>query len=187
MPNRPSEITWEVMVDWDAINWAAEPDFSEDIDDISDDVNFNGWTRGKEIEEGNAPSGTHEIKLKAGLCDKYSIYNVSSPLHDKIRPWLPIRIRAIHDSITYPVFAGFISSIKVDPSPDKQAVYIYITDGTDLIARQLITQDFDTREQMSDGEAIGKILDAAGWSLTRRNLDTNGGDDLLNYPQTGEY
>lgn len=186
MPDRPSEIEWEVMVDWDATDWAADPDFSEDIDDISEDVNFNGWQRGKDTEEGNAPSGIHEIRIKAGLHAKYSIYNTSSPLYGKIRPWLPIRIRAIHDENTYPVFKGFISSIKVDPHPDKQEVYFYVTDGTDLLARQLITQDYDNREQMSDGEAINKVLDAAGWSSTQRDIDTSGGD-ILNYPLTGVY
>jgi len=31
-------ITYEYMVDWDAVDWRATPDFSEAIDDISDYV-----------------------------------------------------------------------------------------------------------------------------------------------------
>lgn len=187
MPNRPSEITWEVMVDWDSTDWSAEPDFSEDIDDISDDVIYDGWFRGKNLEEGNAPAGTFDLRIKPGLHEKYSLYNSSSPLYGKIRPWLPIRIRAIHNSITYAVFRGFISSLKVNPRPDKQQSYMYITDGSDLLARQLVTQDFNNREKMSDGDAVGKVLDAAGWSATQRDVDNDGGDDLVNYPQTGVY
>ena len=185
--DRPSEITWEVMVDWDATDWAVTPDFTQAIDDISADINFSGWQRGKNTEEGNAPAGTHEIKLTPGLHQKYSIYYVPSPLHNKIRPWLPIRIRAMHDGNTYNVFSGFISSIKVDPHPSKQMVYIYVTDGSDLMARQLITQDYDTRTQMSDGEAVERVLDSAGWDPLKRNIDIDGGGDLLQYPQTGEY
>jgi hypothetical protein len=175
------------MVDWDATDWAATPDFSDAIDDISEDVNFNGWTRGEDTDEGNSPAGTHTLHLKPGLHAKYSLYNAGGELYGKLRPWLPIRIRATHNSVTYTVFTGYIDSIKVNPSPGVQSVEITVTDGADLLARQLITQDYDNRESMSDGDAVNAILDAAGWSSTQRNIDTDGGDDLLNYPQTGVY
>jgi hypothetical protein len=187
MPDRPSEITWEVMVDWNATDWTATPDFSQAIDDISEDVNFNGWTRGEDTDAGNSPAGTHTLRLKPGLHAKYSLYNAASTLYGLIRPWLPVRIRAIHNLTTYAIFAGFIDEVAVDPAPDRQSVTITITDGADLLARQLITQDFDTRTSMSDGAAIGKVLDAAGWSSSQRNIDTDGGADLLNYPETGVY
>jgi hypothetical protein len=181
-----SSISYEVMVDWDATNWAHDPVFSGD-DDISDDVSYIETVRGKETEEGNAPAATLQIRLKAGLCADYSPYNVASPYYDRIRPWLTVRIRATHNAVEYPVFFGFISSIKVDPRPDRQTVILYVTDGTDLLARQMITQDPEDTDSISDGEAIERVLDAAGWSPTRRNIDTNGGDDLLNYPATHPY
>ncbi|MCJ7669564.1 MAG: hypothetical protein MUO61_03485 [Dehalococcoidia bacterium] len=181
-----SAITYEVMIDWDATNWADDPVFSGD-DDISDDVAYIEIVRGKETEEGNAPAATLQIRLKAGLCADYSPYNITSPYHDRIRPWLPVRIKATHNAVVYPVYFGFISSIKIDPRPDRQTVTLYVTDGTDLLARQMVTQDPEHRTKVSDGDAIERILDAAGWSTVRRNIDKDGGDDLFNYPNTYNY
>lgn len=182
-------MTYEVCVDWDAIDWAAEPDFSEDYDTISGDVdtdgtNFISWNRGKEREPGNAPAATLELKMKPGLHEKYSPWAVGSP----VRPWLPIRVRALIEGFDpIPVYAGFISRITINPHRNVQSVSLYCTDGTDLLARQMITQDPEDKELMSDGAAIGLILDAAGWSSTRRDIATDGGDDLLGYPATYAY
>jgi hypothetical protein len=179
-------IVHEVMVDWDATDWGADPTFAGD-DDISDDVFDMRILRGKESEEGNAPAATLELRIKADLVSKYSPVNAASPLHDRIRPWLPIRVQTTHDGTTYPVYFGFISSIRIDPNGDNPSISLYCTDGTDLLARQMITQDWDNRTPMSDGAAIGLIADAAGWSITRRAIDTDGGSNLLNYPSVYVY
>lgn len=179
-------ITYELMVDWEATDWNATPDFTQDIDDISADLQHIGIDRGQNREEGNSPAATLELQLKPGLVSKYSPYNTGSVLYPYVRPWLPVRIRATHNSVTYPKFAGWISRIAINPHKDIQSVYLYVTDGADLLARQLVTQDYDTRAQMSDGAAVGTILDAAGWNASKRTLGS-GGDDLLNYPAVGVY
>lgn len=190
------KIIYEICIDWDADNWTAEPDFSEEYDQISGDVdtdsiNFLGWVRGKQREEGNAPAATLPIRMKPGLCQKYSPFTTGI-LEGKVRPWLPVRVRitAIGNLELYeplPVFAGFISRISINPHPDVQSVLFDCTDGTDLLARQLVTQDPADKELCSDGDAMDKILDAAGWSPTRRDIDKDGGDDLLGYPRTYDY
>ena len=179
-------VVHEIMIDWDATDWAADPTFSDD-DDISDDVLDMRIVRGKETEEGNAPAATLELRIRPDLVLKYSPFNAAGPLYERIRPWLPVRVRTVHDGTTYPVYFGFISSIQIDPSGDNPSVSLYCTDGTDLLARQMITQDWDNRTPMSDGAAIGLIADAAGWSATRRDIDTDGGADLLNYPGIQVY
>ena len=105
------DIKWEVMVDWDATDWAAEPDFTQDYDEISGDVaddgiNFIGYHRGKEREAGNAPAATLEITMTPALCDKYSPFTTGD-LAGKIRPWLPVRVRAQHNAIWYNIFFRF--------------------------------------------------------------------------------
>lgn len=184
-------IIFELCVDWDAVDWAADPDFSEDYDNISGDVDADGfaylsWQRGKEKEEGNAPAGTLEVRLKQGLVEKYSPFT-DGVLAGKVRPWLPVRLRVFRNSIYVPVYAGFISSIRIDPLIGFETVLLYCTDGTDLLARQIETQDPANRTIMSDGVAIGRILDAAGWSVSRRNIDLDGGDSLLGFPATTEF
>jgi hypothetical protein len=181
----PSVITWEVMIDWDATDWAATPDFSEGYDDISADVKSVRWVRGKDVEAGNAPASTLEIRITPGLCSYYSP-ETSDTLSGLIRPWLPIRVRTT-GTFTHNIFFGYISKIAINPHTEVQSVYLYCTDGIDLLARQLITQDWDTRTSMSDGDAITAIADVAGWSATRRDIDVDGGADLLNYPSVHVY
>jgi len=185
-------MTFEVFVDWDATNWADAPDFSESYDDISGDVDLGGvcgldWNRGKQIEEGNAPAATLTISLRKGLCQRYSPFTTDADLAGKIRPWLPVRVRAYHLGAFVAVYFGFISSININPAPGVESVTFYCTDGTDLLARQLITQDPEDKEICSDGQAMHKILDAAGWSRDRRDIDMDGGSDLLAYPQSSAY
>lgn len=185
-------ITFEVCVDFDAIDWAATPDFSESYDDISGDVDLGGivgldWDRGKQKEDGNAPAGTLTIKLRKGLCQRYSPFTTDADLTGKIRPWLPIRVRAYHLAAYTTVYTGFIERISINPALAVQSVVFYCTDGIDLLARQIITQDPDDKEICSDGEAIHKVLDAGGWPRSKRAIDVDGGDDLLAYPQSTAY
>ena len=185
-------MNFEVCIDFDATNWAATPDFSESYDNISEDVDINGivglsWFRGEEIEEGNAPAATLTVNLRKGLCQKYSPFTTDADLTGKIRPWLPIRVRAYHLGAYTTEYTGFIARISYDPDLAIQSVVFYCTDGTDLLARQLITQDPNDKETCSDGGAIHKILDAGGWPRTKRNIDVDGGDELLNYPTSTAY
>jgi len=179
-------ITYEYMVDWDAVDWRATPDFSEAIDDISDYVKPMNIDRGKDNELGNAPAGTLTITLKNGD-NRFSACYAASPLFGKIRPWLPVRVRATVVGVaTHVVYTGFISKISVNPHINVQEAYLYCTDGMDLLARQVVTQDGNTRTTTSDGGAFNKVLDASGWPSTKRAVDTDGGQ-IINYPATVEF
>jgi hypothetical protein len=179
-------MKYEVCVDWDATNWADVPDFSQDYDNISGDLaedsaNYIDWSRGKEQEQGNAPAGILNLKMKPGLCEKYSPWT-TGVLAGKVRPWLPIRVRACIDGLDpIPVYAGFISKITLNPHKNVQSVQFYCTDGTDLLARQVVTQDSSNKTACSGGQAVNKILDAAGWSSGKRNIDESGGNEIA-YP-----
>jgi len=183
-------LQYEVCVDWDATNWAATPDFSQPYDNITNDldpdVNAISIERGKEWEEGLSPAATMEVRMRPGLVEKYSPFT-TGVLQGKIRPMLPIRLRIKHNDQWRPQFFGFITRISVNPVVGKERVILYCTDGTDLLARQIITQDFRNKARMSDGEAVEKVLDAAGWSTERRDIDKDGGDELLSYPACHPY
>jgi hypothetical protein len=179
-------IEYEIMVDWDSEQWSDTPTFAGD-DDISNDVAYMDLNRGKEKEEGNSPASYLQIKMKAGLHQKYCIYNPASSLYERLRIWLPVRVRARYDGINWkPVFFGYISSIKVNPNPNKQEVILYITDGLDLLARQIIKQNDEEKTAMSPGDAINQIANAAGWSASRRTVDTAEAA-MISYPETGVY
>lgn len=179
-------ITYEVKVDWDAADWLVTPDFSEAIDDISSYVKSVYTDRGKKVELGNAPAGTLDITLN-NSDKRFSPLNASSPLYDKMRPWLPVRVRAIvtgGEAITF--YAGFISRISVNPHPDVQEAYLYCTDGMDLLARNMVAVNKSDRSMVTDGAAIGYILDGAGWPAGKRSIDVDAGA-IVNYPTTTEY
>lgn len=182
----PLAVTHEIMVDWDMTDWSATPAFAGD-DDISDDVMEVRWIRGKETEEGNAPAATLELRIQPDHILKYSPCNAGSVLAGKLLPWRVVRVRSSHNAIVYNEFFGFISGISVDPHPDHPQVSIYCTDGVDLLARQTLTQDQENIIPMSDGAAVASILDAAGWSAARRDIDVDGGVGLLGYPAVTEY
>lgn len=178
-------VTYEMMVDWDATNWLDTPDFSEDIDDITGYVKTYRTNRGKDKELGNCPAGI--LSLTLNNADKrFSPPYSSSPLYEKMRPWLPVRLRATINGDTQTVYTGFISRISVNPSIKKREAYLYCTDGTDLLARNMVTQDKNTRTAITDGGAIGRILDATGWPSSKRSIDEEGGN-IVECPSTTEF
>jgi len=180
-------VTWSVHIDFDCADWQGTHDFTTSGDDISAYIAGVTIYRGKEIEAGNSPAGTCELAIKPGNCALFSPENEESAYYGKLRPWLPVRVRAYYNSTYYSIFYGYISRIAINPHLDSQTVYIYVTDGMDLLARQAITQDYDNRTTMSDGAAISAVLNAAGWPAGKRSIDTSGGSDLFSYPQTGVY
>jgi len=176
----------ELKVDWEATDWTVAPDYSQDIDDISDYLMEYDIDRGQKVEQGNAPAGVATFTLN-NSDGRFSPTNSSSPLYGYIRPWLPIRLRATVNASTYTVYTGFISRILCFPSSRKQIAMFYCTDGMDLLARNMVTQDESTTSTATtDGDAVGYVLDAAGWPALRRNLATDGGN-IANYPLTVEY
>ncbi len=179
-------ITYEVKVDWDATNWMATPDFSDGIDDISNYIKKLFVDRGKNVGLGNIPSGVVEITLD-NQDRRFTPTYSSSPLYGKMRPWLPIRVRATvtgGSAITF--YTGFISRISVNSHINVKEAYLYCTDGMDLLARNMVTTEKTTRGMVTDGAAVGHILDAAGWPSGKRSIDTDT-NAAVNYPSVTEY
>lgn len=56
----------------------------------------------------------------------------------------------------------------------------------DVLAKQIVAQNMDTKVVKSDGEAVVEVLDAAGWSAARRTVDLTGGD-IIRMPDTFDY
>lgn len=178
--------TREIMVDWDATDWTAIPDFSEAIDDITRFVKRIFPDRGKKVSLGNYPAGTLDVILN-NADKRFSPPYAAGPLFGKIRPWLPIRVRyTVTGGSAETVFTGFISKIKINPHLDVQEAYLYCTDGMDLLARQMIALDTGERSMITDGAAVNAILDAAGWPADKRAIDLDT-PPIVNYPATGEY
>lgn len=179
-------ITYEIHVDWDATDWTAIPDFSQAIDDITRFVTNHYIDRGKKVELGNVPAGTLDLTLN-NEDKRFSPTYAAGPLFGKIRPWLPVRVRGtITGGAAIIFYAGFISKISVNPHLEVQEAYLYCTDGMDLLARNMVSVDKGNRSMVTDGAAVGYILDGAGWPASKRSIDIDTGA-IVNYPQTTEY
>ncbi len=179
-------ITYELMIDWDAVDWRITPDFSEGIDDISSYLKSYYLDRGKKVEEGNIPAGTLDITLK-NSDKRFTPTYAAGPLFGKIRPWLPVRFRATvtgGGAITF--WTGFISRISIDPYLDIQEAYFYCTDGADLLARNMVSVNKGERTTITDGAAVGRVLDGAGWPAGKRSIDVDT-PAIVEYGTTTEF
>jgi len=98
-----------------------------------------------------------------------------------------VRVRAIVSGGALTTFyAGFISRISVNPHKGVQEAYLYCTDGMDLLARNMVAVNKSDRSMVTDGAAIGYVLDGAGWPASKRSIDVDTGA-IVNYPSTMEY
>ena len=162
-------VIYEVTIDWDCIDWAGAHDFSDPpeartYDDISSYVSRNKpfrIARNKKPDDWVYPAATLELTLNNESRIFYPT-NSESPLHGKIRPWLPIRIIATHNDVPYPLYYGYLCGLICHPIIDKRHVYLYATDGIDVLAKAIMIQDMDDKTVMADGEAVDLLLDK-GW------------------------
>jgi len=185
--------TFDVRVDWDCADWAGVHDFSDPpeartYDDISGYVSRTKPPRiakNKKPDDWVYPAATLELILNNESKIFYPT-NSESVLFGKIHIWLPIRIIATHLTIEYPLYYGFINKLICYPFKDKKHVYLYATDGIDVMAKAIVIQDMDDPTIMSDGESVDLLATAGGWSADRRSIDMTGGD-IINHPDTFVY
>jgi len=180
-------LTYEVCIDWNCADWAGVHDFTGEYDNISAYVKpgFPKITGNAKRDDFVYPARSCELQLEnsSGI---FFNNNEGSPLHNLIRPWLPVRVRAILNDTPYPRFYGYINRLRYYPIKDKQTAYLYATDGSDLLAKTIVVQDLDDKIIKTDGEAVDDILTAGGWAATRRVIDLDGGD-IVNFPDTFAY
>jgi hypothetical protein len=158
------------------VDWDNDGDFLDANEDITGNVKSIHFSRGKSDELGNAEVGQLSITLNNadGL---YTPSNSGSALYGNLLPKRPIRITATHLAVTYNLFYGFIEEIIPHPHLTEQDCIITATDGLDFLSRH----DMSTAlyKDTLTGTIHGYILDDAGWSATKRTLDT--GQDTVPY------
>ena len=182
----------KLYIDWDCTNWAGSHDFSQSYDDISADVTKIRISRTFDRQNLTYPAATLEITLK-NENGQYYPTNQSSPLYPKIRIWLPVKLQIAWTHLvsgtpqtdTYDRYYGYLNRILCYPKKTGY-VYFYATDGSDLLGKSIVVQNMDSTTILTDGAAIGTVLNAAGWNADRRNIDLSGGD-ITNWPDTYEF
>ena len=172
-----AKATIGVLVDWD-----NDGNYGNAHSDITSDVIDVSWSRGRDYASqlsGNSVSGklTAVIHNTSG---KYSPNNTSSALTGKIEPGLRIRLNAGTGSFPYtfpilfndtPHFVGRLEEIRPEPSSKGAKRAKLVAYGT-LGFLNDFKIDLATQTSVRTDQAIGAILDDAGWPATDRSLAT---------------
>lgn len=153
--------------------------FSGTYDDVSAETRSLSIKRGRDDSLDAMAAGEATIVLK-DTTGKFNPKNPTSVLAGQLLPMRPVRIRATLSAVTYGLFWGFVRSIEHHPEDRETTVacvdlLLWLSRVTPIIAATGAT---------TTGAAIGKVLDAVGWSdPTLRDLDD--GDSIPDFSADG--
>lgn len=139
-------------------------------DDISSPVRHINTHRGRNHELDRVETGRARVRL-ANSTRAFDSTNTASPYHPFIRPATPIRIRAIWDGVTYPIFYGYAEGWPQrwtrGPAGDS-FVELDLIDGLAFLAQANVAI---ARPQETSGARVAAVLDAVGWPTNMRSID----------------
>jgi len=162
--------TYQVLVDW-----AGDGSFGGVGDDVT--ARTLGSRHAVSIQGGrNSPSravddcsaGEAQFVLQNSSRD-YSPENGSSPLAGLLGPGREVAVRATFGTSVYNLFRGNLDDYTVRPSLGDRSVELTCLDGLGRLAQ--VTISTPLYRGVSTGQAIGYVLDVAGWPAGLRDLD----------------
>ena len=141
--------------------------------DVSNQVDKLSTKRGRDAQADKFQTGQLSLRIVDQNGD-FNPQNTASPYYGYLDPMRKIQITATWQSVTYPIFSGFITGYSTTtPKFTGDIVYTTITavDAFRLAQNaQISTVTGATAGQLS-GARIGKILDAISWPATMRDID----------------
>lgn len=153
-----------------SVDWAGDGTFTAPGDNITSRVFDRGTPLrvqyGRETARTYSPltGGRGQFELNNSSRD-YSPENASSMLAGNVRPGRPVRMRATLSGVTYVLVRGFLDDFEVLPKTGQKCVQITLVDAlTQLRETHLSTPVY---RGVRTGEAVGYLLDAAGWTAGR--------------------
>ena len=150
---------------------SASPAITVDVSSQVDSVKTN---RGRTALADVFQTGTMSLRIIDQNGD-FNPMNPSSPYYNLLNPMRKVQITATYDTVTYPIFAGYITSYSTTTPKDVgDVVYttIQAVDGFRLAQNAQISTVVDATAGQSTGTRIGKILNAIGWPSGMRDIDT---------------
>lgn len=155
------------------------------IVDVSDVVNSVNVRRGRSATADEFQTGTMTLRIVDQNGD-FNPQNASSPYYTYLTPMRKVSISATYNSVTYPMFSGFITSYTTTtPKNANDVVYTDITavDASRLAQNaQISTVTGATAGDLS-GTRINQILNTISWPASMRDVDP-GLQTLQNDPGT---
>jgi len=143
------------------------------IVDVSDVINSITTQRGRNALADQFQPGTMTLRI-VDQNGNFNPQNTSSPYYTYLTPMKKVQITATYSGVTYPIFAGFITSyVTTYPKEGDQIAYTTITavDAFQLANNaQISTVTGATAGDLS-GTRINQILDQISWPATMRDVD----------------
>ena len=143
------------------------------IVDVSDRVNMVQTTRGRTALSDQFQTGTMTLRIVDQNGD-FNPQNPGSPYYELLTPMKKVIITATYSSVTYPIFAGFITSyVNTQPKDATEVAYttIQAVDAYRLAQNaQISTVTSATAGDLS-GTRINQILDQISWPSSARDVD----------------
>jgi hypothetical protein len=148
-------------------------DGSAVIVDVSNQVDKVDTIRGRNAQADQFQTGQLSLRIVDQNGD-FNPQNVSGPYYGLLNPMRKVQITATWNSITYPIFSGFITGYSTTtPKFTGDIVYTTITavDAFRLAQNAQISTVTDSGAGQLSGTRINKILDQIGWPASMRDID----------------
>ena len=144
------------------------------IVDVSNQVNRIETNRGRTALSDQFQTGALTLRIVDQNGD-FNPQNVTGPYYNLLTPMKKVQITATFNSVTYPIFSGFITSyVTTYPGESAEDVAITTIQAVDAFrlaqVAQISTVTDATAGQLS-GTRINKILDEIDWPTSQRDID----------------
>jgi hypothetical protein len=154
-----------------SVNTLSGPTLVVDVSNLLDSITTN---RGRNAQADQFQTGTMSMRL-IDQNGYFNPQNTNSPYYGLLSPMRKVTVGANFNGVDYDIFAGFITSYTTTtPKNATDVVYTTITavDGFRLAQNAHITTVAGSSAGQLSGARINNILDAIGWPLTQRDIDT---------------
>lgn len=143
------------------------------IVDVSSQVNRIETNRGRTALSDEFQTGSLTLRITDQNGD-FNPQNPASPYYNLLTPMKKVQITATYGSVTYPIFAGFITSYVTTYPDDGEGVAITTIQAVDAFRlaqlAQISTVAGTSAGQLS-GARINNILDQISWPTSQRDID----------------
>jgi hypothetical protein len=156
------------------VDWAANGTFADGGDDVTARV-LDGRTPvsmqyGRDQSRALSPGQPGQARFELDNRSRdYSPENASSSLAGKVLPGREVRIDAINGGTTTSLYRGNLDDFTLKPDLTERSIDVSCLDGLGRLRGTTISTSM--YQGLRTGEAVHKLLDAAGWPTTLRDID----------------
>ena len=144
------------------------------IVDVSNQVNRIETNRGRTALSDQFQTGTLTLRIVDQNGD-FNPQNVTGPYYNLLTPMKKVQITATFNTITYPIFSGFITSyVTTYPGESGEDVAITTIQAVDAFRLAQLAQISTVTGAIAGdlaGTRINEILDEISWPTSQRDID----------------